>query len=404
VAQPDYDVVVVGGGINGVGVAQAAAAAGHRVMLLEKSGLAAGTSSKSSKLIHGGLRYLESYEFGLVRESLYERALLLKLAPDIVQLKEFYVPLYKTTRRGPILLRAGLSLYWLLSGLNRQAVFSSVPRHQWDRLDGLRTDNLRSVFSYQDGCTDDALLTRAVMQSAIELGAELHSPAQFWGADMHSTGCQVHYRQADKEKSCSARVLINAAGPWVNEVARLIQPEIPRLPIQLVQGTHIEVPGEMGSQFYYLESPRDGRAVFVMPRAGETQKDGSNKGRLIVGTTETRFRGYPDDVRPHKAEENYLLGVLQHYFPEYAGMRRSDLLTSWAGLRVLPGGDGHVFHRSRETILHRDRETRPRMLTVYGGKLTSYRATAEKVLEHIAPSLPAKKPLASTRKLTLRPA
>jgi glycerol-3-phosphate dehydrogenase len=393
VSQPDYDIVVVGGGINGVGVAQAAVAAGYRVLLLEKTGLAAGTSSKSSKLIHGGLRYLESYEFGLVRESLHERALLLKLAPDIVQLQDFCVPLYKDTRRGPLLLRAGLSLYWLLSGLSSDAGFSTVPQRQWDKLDGLRTDDLRAVFKYHDARTDDALLTRAVMQSATELGAELKCPAHFQGADLHTTGCEVHYRLDDREQSCSARVLVNAAGPWVNDVLALVQPGIKHLPVQLVQGTHIEVSGEMSDQFYYLESPRDGRAVFVMPR----------EGRLVIGTTETRFHGYADNVAPHRGEEDYLLGVLRHYFPAFRDISRADMLTSWAGLRVLPSGEGHAFHRSRETILHTDRESKPRVLSVYGGKLTSYRATAEKVVERLKVALPTQIPRADTRKLALRP-
>ena len=162
-----YDVVVVVGGINGVGAAQAAAAAGHSVLLIEKQGLASGTSSKSSKLVHGGLRYLESYEFGLVRESLLERALLLKLAPELVKLQEFCVPLYESTRRSPLLLRTGLSLYYLLSGFDRNARFGSLSPAEWGELDGLRRDKLKSVFVYTDARTDDALLTEAVMRSAI---------------------------------------------------------------------------------------------------------------------------------------------------------------------------------------------------------------------------------------------
>jgi glycerol-3-phosphate dehydrogenase len=393
-SEADYDVVVVGGGINGVGVAQAVAAAGHSVLVLEKTGLAAGTSSKSSKLIHGGLRYLESYEFGLVRESLHERTLLLKLAPDIVKLQEFCIPVYKNTRRGSSLLIAGLGLYWLLSGLNRDAGFSLLPRRQWDQLDGLRVDELKNVFCYNDARTDDALLTRAVMQSAVSLGAELLCPAQFCGVSLHASGCEVRYQSDGRENSCSARVLVNAAGPWVDEVVAQVQPEVDRLPVELVQGTHIEVPGSMGDRFYYLESPRDGRAVFVMPRDG----------RLIIGTTETRFRGNADTVRPLRAEETYLLRILQHYFPAYRDVSHADLLSSWAGLRVLPSGSGHAFHRSRETILHTDREVKPRVLSIYGGKLTSYRVTAEKVAVRIAGSLPGRSPRASTRELPLEPA
>jgi glycerol-3-phosphate dehydrogenase len=188
---------------------------------------------------------------------------------------------------------------------------------------------------------------------------------------------------------------VNAAGPWVNQTDQLITPAISTVPVELVQGVHLVLPGELtgfsGKYFYYVESVRDGRAIFVMPRDGH----------LVVGTTETRYRVDPDHVRPLPGEELYLLGVLGHYFPALAGLGRADLLGSWAGLRVLPGGDGHAFHRSRETILHTDRPERPRVLTIYGGKLTSYRATAEKAVEKLEHSLPERPALASTRKLPL---
>jgi len=388
-----YDLVVVGGGINGVGVAQAAAASGYSVLLLEKQTIAAGTSSKSSKLIHGGLRYLESYELGLVAESLRERALLLKLAPELVQLQNFYLPLYHRTRRGPTLIRAGLSLYYLLSGLNPDARFATVGRTRWDELHGLRTEGLRAVFRYTDARTDDAQLTRAVMRSAINLGAELACPAQFTGAQLTSAGCEVTYQSDGREHAVHSRMLINAAGPWVNHVSQLMQPAVSQIPIELVQGTHIEAPGHLGQEFYYVESPRDGRAVFVMPRDG----------RLIVGTTETRYRNHPDQVHALAAEETYLLNVLGYYFPAFSHLRRSDLLDSWAGLRVLPAGEGHAFHRSRETILHRDQPNKPRLISIYGGKLTSYRATAAKLMKQIKPWLPARQQRGDTRQLPLHP-
>lgn len=387
------DVVVVGGGINGTGIAQAVAAAGHSVLLLEKAGLAAGTSSKSSKLVHGGLRYLESYEFGLVRESLRERALLLRLAPDLVRLQTFCVPLYEETRRAPWLLRTGLSLYYLLSGCDADARFQSVPSREWASLDGLRSDGLRAVFRYTDARTDDAALTRAVMRSAQSLGAELCCPAELVAAELTGDGAEVHFRLGDMERTCRTRLLINAAGPWANIVLERVSPAQTTIPVELVQGTHIEVPGAMGSDFYYVESPRDGRAVFVMPRDG----------RIVIGTTEKRYRRNPDHVVPLPGEEGYLLRVAAHYFPALAGLRRQDLLASWAGLRVLPGGEGHAFHRSRETVLHTDRRDRPQVLTVYGGKLTSYRATAEKVAERISGSLPRRKPIARTTELPLTP-
>ncbi|MEJ2140003.1 MAG: FAD-dependent oxidoreductase [Gammaproteobacteria bacterium] len=390
-----YDVVVVGGGINGVGVAQAAAAAGYSVMLLEKQAVAAGTSSKSSKLIHGGLRYLESYEFGLVRESLRERALLLKLAPDLVQKQTFILPVYKDMRRSPWLLRTGLSLYYLLSGLDADARFSKVPRAAWGSLEGLRTDGLEAVFRYMDARTDDALLTEAVMRSAQSLGAQLSCPGHFSGAEIHNAGCRVHYRVGQAERECDAQVIVNAAGPWVNAVVDGIKPSPPRMAIELVQGAHIVLPvagSEFeGQNFYYVESPRDGRAVFVMPRGPQ----------LLIGTTETRGRKDPEQVAPLPAEETYLLGILHHYFPALRHLGRNDLLGSWAGLRVLPGGEGHAFHRSRETVLHCDRKRGPRVLTIYGGKLTSYRVTAGKVMDKIRGSLPNREAVADTRELTL---
>ena len=151
----DYDFAIIGGGIHGVGVAQNAATAGYRVLLLEARDLAAGTSSKSSKLIHGGLRYLESFELSLVRESLRERAILLRVAPHLVKLVPFHIPVYRDTSRRPWQVRAGLSLYALLATDFETGSFSKLPRGEWAGLDGLRLDGLQAVFRYYDAQTDD---------------------------------------------------------------------------------------------------------------------------------------------------------------------------------------------------------------------------------------------------------
>jgi len=164
--QPDTDVLVIGAGVQGVGVAQAAAAAGYRVVQLERAQVAAGTSSRSSKLIHGGLRYLETFQLRLVRESLRERAILLRIAPHLVELVPFFVPVYHDTTRAAWKVRSGLSLYALLGGLGAEARFQTVPQAAWETLDGLRTDGLRAVFRYMDGQTDDVALCRAVAASA----------------------------------------------------------------------------------------------------------------------------------------------------------------------------------------------------------------------------------------------
>jgi len=383
-----FDVVIVGGGIHGVGVAQAAAAGGHSTLLIEQGELAGGTSSRSSKLIHGGLRYLESGRIGLVRESLRERGLLLRLAPDLVQLRPFFFPVYRTTRRRPWQVRAGLSLYAVLGGLSDDTRFRRVRREDWSGLDGLNTDGLQVVFRYCDAQTDDAALTRAVMRSAEALGATLAMPATFTAAKLTRDGCEVEYRSDGATHTCDTKVLVNAAGPWGRSVLDRIEPATTGRAVELVQGAHLVVRGAIASGIYYLEADRDGRAIFVMPWQGDT----------LVGTTETPFEGDPTDVRVLPGEEAYLLDVLHRHFPRYAD---AEIIDSFAGLRVLPVGREPIFRRSRETVLHPDRDDRPRLVTMYGGKLTTYRSTAEKVMKLVASSLPDSRPVADTRTLEL---
>ena len=387
------DVIVIGAGIHGCGVAQGAAAAGHSVLLLEQQFPAHGTSSRSSKLIHGGLRYLESGQFHLVAESLAERSYMLANAPELVQLKPFYVPLYKDTRRRAWQLTVGLSLYAVLGRFGRGTSFGFVPRRQWDALDGLKTEGLRYVFRYYDGQTDDAALTRAVLRSAQSLGAQYEQGAQVYATELTDRGVRVSYRYHGKVVDAEATVVVNATGPWAATVARFVTPALQLPTIELVQGTHIQVPGQLRQGIYYVESPRDGRAVFIMPWHDRT----------LVGTTETRYRGNPEQVHPLPSELNYLLYVLRHYFPAYEGMSARDLLGSFAGLRVLPAGSGHAFHRPRETVVYADRELRPRFVSVLGGKLTGWRATSEQVMKRIAASLPMRPARADTRKLRLEP-
>src|SRR5258706_7190339 len=186
-----YDVVVVGGGIHGAGVLQAAAAAGHSALLIERLGFASGTSSRSSKLIHGGLRYLESGQFALVRESLRERAIHLRIAAELVELKPFYIPVYRDTRRRPWQLKIGLWVYALLGGFDAATRFGSVPKREWPQLDGLKTRDLDAVIRYHDAQTNDALLTRAVAKSALGLGAELAMPAKYIRGILHDDHATV---------------------------------------------------------------------------------------------------------------------------------------------------------------------------------------------------------------------
>ncbi len=384
-----FDVSIAGGGIHGVGVAQAAAAAGHAVILLERRAIAAGTSSRSSKLIHGGLRYLESGQVRLVRESLAERELLVRLAPELVRLVPFYIPVYETTSRPPWKIRAGLSLYALLGGMGGHARFASVPRGEWDALDGLTRDGLRAVFRYHDGQTDDAALCRAVLASAVELGARAALRAELVAARWETDAWTVEYRCGDEVASARSRVLVNAAGPWASRVQARIASAPPPLDVELVGGTHVELEGTIARGIYYLEAPADRRAVFVMPWKGHT----------LVGTTETIWREDPDHLAPSPAEIDYLERTFARYFPGRPVERRA----AWAGLRVLPRSERRAFSRSREVMLQVDDRARPRLLTLYGGKLTGYRLTAEKTLERLAPSLPRRERRARTDELTLRP-
>jgi glycerol-3-phosphate dehydrogenase len=387
-----YDVVIVGGGIHGAGVLQAAAAAGHSALLIERFGLASGTSSRSSKLIHGGLRYLESGQFALVRESLRERAIHLRIAADLVELKPFFIPVYRDTRRRPWQLKAGLWVYALLGGFGASTRFGAVPKREWSTLDGLETHALDAVIRYHDAQTDDSLLTRAVVQSALSLGAELAMPANFTSATLTDDGVVLAYTQGDEAVQCTARVLINAAGPWAPRVARIVQPAIPIPDVDLVQGTHIVLPFAVTAGIYYVESPADGRAVFVMPWHGAT----------LIGTTETPYRGEPDQVHPLPEEEEYLLAVARHYFPAFRHVTREHITQRFAGLRVLPAANQAAFDRSRETIFSTDREPKPRVLGIYGGKLTGWRAAAAHVLQRISMSLPACSRRAATDQLILR--
>lgn len=383
-----YDIIIVGGGIHGVGVAQAAAAAGYRAALLEKQALAEGTSSRSSKLIHGGLRYLESGQFRLIKESLREREILLKNAPGLVHLLPFYIPVYKHTKRRPWQIWTGLSLYAALDNFHPHARFHVVHKNDWDFLDNINQNELQAVYQYLDAQTDDAALTRAVMASAMELGADLLCPMELVSARADKNGIHITGQQNGENRSIRCRALVNAAGPWINEVLARITPASPKIDIDLVQGTHIVLEHKKLLGIYYVESRQDRRAVFIMPW----------KNKVLVGSTETLFSGSPEDVRPLPHEIEYLQQIVREYFPTM----NTEVLESFAGLRVLPAAKTTMFRRPREVVLQKNKYC-PNVLSIYGGKFTGYRATAVKVLSLLKPALPAEKKIADTATLPLKP-
>ncbi|RUM94484.1 MAG: hypothetical protein DSZ28_02925 [Thiothrix sp.] len=387
-----YDIVVIGGGIHGVGVGQAAAASGLTVCVLEKSnGLAYGTSSRSSKLIHGGLRYLETGQLPLVYECLRERRYLLKNAPGLVKLQPFFIPIYDNSSRNPLMIRLGLTLYALLGKLTADTRFRKLKKNEWDSIPGLKHEGLQAIFQFYDGQTDDAALTRAVMQSAEGLGAKLHLNAEVQNIEIDSNGCSMAYLKNGEKNHCHAKVIVNAAGPWAHKVAAGITPQQSTPEIELVAGTHIVLQKLPIPGIIYAESPVDNRPIFIMPWKGHT----------LVGTTERRYHGNPDDIKPSAEEIDYLLKSVAHYFPAQTQLRE-QLKASFAGCRVLPASEGNANRKPRETSLIMDDPKRPKILSIYGGKLTAYRATAEQVMKKLSPVFGTSCRARTTRNIALR--
>lgn len=369
----EFDLIIVGAGIHGASVAHEAVLTGLRVLLIEQYDRPArGTSSKSSKLIHGGLRYLESLELNLVYECLSDRRRLLEKYPDLVRLQKFYIPVYRDTSRSRLIIRTGLGLYALLGGMRRENRFHSLAKEQWQELDGLRTDDLLAVFQYYDAQTDDALLTERLIQEADKSGAEILFNAEFLQCNAGGDAVTVKFKYGNEYLTRNARYLINAAGPWVNEVVAGCKPAFKELEIDLVQGTHIEVPGQLLKGIYYLEAPQDRRAVFAMPW----------KGHIMVGTTEALHTGPASGPAPTEKETEYLLSIYNHYFSQVRNKITPDeIIDSWSGLRVLPKSDSNPFKRTRETIFLPDNKNNPKIYSIYGGKLTSHYSTAIKLLK-----------------------
>ena len=368
-----FDLAIVGGGINGVGIARDAALRGKTVILLEKGDLASGTSSRSSKMVHGGIRYLEQLRIGLVRESLRERGILLGLAPHLVHPQAFVLPFYRGARRGPRAMRIGLFLYDALSfgrrlgksrGLSPSAVLERVP--------GLLSDGLLGGGVYHDGVMDDARLALVNALGAFEapgaapgdvvvrnhaevISIRPGSPATLVVQDLVSTA----------EASVLAHHVVRAVGPWT-DAERLVPSK----------GIHIILPALPARDGLLLTHARDGRVFFVIPWLGRT----------VVGTTETPFRGSPDSLRAEPDEVKYLLDEVRRVFPGISIGPR-DVLATYAGVRPLARGRGIFGGGSPGGVSrkHRIVEEAEGILTLFGGKYTTYRAVAREVLDRLFP-------------------
>jgi len=385
----DCDIAIIGGGILGVGAAQACAAAGYSCVIVERTDWAAGTSSKSSKLIHGGLRYLETGQLSLVRESLRERAILLRIAPELVKPLPFLIPVYAATRRRPWQLSAGLGLYALLAGwtaLSRFARYSPGRIPEGLRASGLKTEGLQAVLRYWDAQTDDVRLTRAVLQSAQDLGAEALCPAELVAAERLEKGYRLQLSEHGQSRELRCAYLINAGGPWINQVLARIKPASSHRAIERILGSHLVLEPALHAEAFYLESPIDQRAIFVLPW----------QGRTLLGTTERAFDDDPERASVTQGDRDYLLANLRHYFPNY----QPRIVGEFAGVRVLPHGDGRAFSRPRDCAFHLD-PRHPHLLSLYGGKLTGYRHTGQDVVAKVRQVLGARERKADTATLRL---
>lgn len=386
------DLVIIGGGINGAGIAQCAAAAGYRVLLLEKGTVGGETSANSSKLIHGGLRYLEGGHISLVKNSLTERRTLLRLAPHLVKAIPFYIPVYATSQRNQWIIRAGLTAYSVLSEFDPLGRFRSLPVEEWGQLSGLKLQGLTAVFQYWDAQTDDKALTKAVMRSAVDLGVQSIEYAQCAGIVHKPDYCEVNYIHQGNQVSLEAACVINAAGPWVNDIIDCVIPPMGKQEVDLVQGTHLllDIPAPDG--ILYLESCFDNRVIFVMPW----------KQKTLIGTTETllpKLNGKPESTRE---ECNYLLGIYLHYFSNFDSIEvlESLVIETLCGVRVLPKESANSFERTRESFI-KTSITHPRLLTLYGGKLTTFRTTAKEVVQWLEVTLGKRVAIADVDKLPI---
>jgi len=373
------DLLIVGGGINGVAIARDAAGRGLGVLLCEKGDLAGATSSASSKLIHGGLRYLEHGQFRLVREGLAEREVLLRMAPHLVHPLRLILPLGPGARPR-WMVRAGLYLYDRLGGARTLPGTSGLDlRH--DSVGAALQDTVRFGFAYSDCRTDDARLTIVSARDAAARGAEIRTRTALVGAHREAGTWRAVLRGSDgTTREVAARILVNAGGPWVREVLDLAGLTT-RAELRLVKGSHIAVPKLYPGDHAYLLQNDDRRIVFVMP---------FERGYSLIGTTELPFAGDPAEAQITPEETLYLCRAVARWFA--APPLPADVVWSYAGVRPLYEDRARdAASVSRDYVLDLDVAGAP-ALTIFGGKLTTHRRLAEHALARLLPYLPGAGP------------
>jgi len=373
-----FDLLIVGGGINGAGIARDAAGRRLKVLLCEAGDLAGATSSASSKMIHGGLRYLEHYEFRLVRESLAEREILLRIAPHLVRPTEFVLPDGEGSRPR-WMVRAGLFLYDRLGGARTLPAARSVDLRS-DPLGAPLNEGVQRGFVYSDCRVDDARLVVANARDAAMRGAEVLTRTALVEARRAGGEWRAVLQEEGSRREVAARVLVNAAGPWAAEIARRAG-LAPRAGLRLVKGSHIVVPRLYPGEQAYLLQNDDRRVVFVIP---------FEQAFTLIGTTELPFSGDPAAVSASTEEIDYLCRAVGRWFRHAPAP--ADVVWAFAGVRPLyDDRAGTMAAVTRDYVLELDEAGAP-ALSIFGGKLTTYRRLAEHALARLAPHPPGAGP------------
>ena len=375
-----FDIVVVGGGINGAAVARDATGRGFKVLLAEKDDYAGATSSASSKLVHGGIRYLEHREFRLVRESLRERETLLAIAPHLVTPLRFLLPITRSQPRPAWMVHLGLLLYDTLAGRRRLERSGRLSRAEMAAVTELKAVDVRALLHYPDCWTDDARLTLATLLDARKRGADIRNRCEVVAIHPIEHGYAVDLQWRGTRTSVEARAVVNAAGPWADRLLQRVESRAQApVRLRLIRGSHIVIRARPGSrpEAYTLQHS-DGRVVFVIPWL---------QGRFrIIGTTDVPHGDDPASARCSTEERDYLLAVHNRYFRQPASAE--DVVWDWSGVRPLvDDGAANPSQVTRDFRLQLESNGRSALLSIFGGKLTTHRLLGERVLEALAPVL-----------------
>ena len=372
-----YDLAVIGGGINGCGIARDAAGRGLSVYLCEQGDLASGTSSAATKLIHGGLRYLEYYEFRLVREALMEREVLWHMAPHIIWPLRFVLPYHKGLRPA-WMLRLGLFLYDHLGGRKLLPPTRTLDLTRDVAGKPLKGGVYRRGFEYSDCWVEDARLVALNARDAQDRGATIRTRTKAIAAERGEDAWQIttEDRRNGQRETIRARILVNAAGPWVADVLALTMGRNTSASVRLVQGSHIVVPRLYDHDRCYIFQNADNRVIFAIPYENDF---------TLIGTTDLDYDGDPSKVRASKEEIDYLCAAASEYFAQ--AVEPKDVVWTYSGVRPLyDDGATAAQAATRDYVLELDESGAP-LLSVFGGKITTYRRLALHTLEKLGPHL-----------------